>query len=710
MTVRFQDKSLRNAFRDMMADGKITKDEVKTLVDATKDTESIGDAVLDRLGRMMGRDLVGERRVSDTEKKDLKNLLDQLGDAFETDAKADLKKFLGIADTAPPPATDPSTPGTPTTPTDPATPGTGATTPGADLDSRVASTITDPAEIAGAFKSELSDRSAEFSRPEDAFALFSQYGEALKKLTETMEPEERNKLIGDLLEAGRSSPAAGYDAKDTDFDTRSDLDEAARGQDPKAFTERDEEVGKIWSTTYWPMAGSAGNPDGETGSHLWATGGALDKLDQLLKTRGEDSQAKALEFERKPALNWLIGERSNRGHYIPDSNLSETDAERTTGVDFDGDGKITDGVKVDFLGHDGGFAAVYNRNQLIPKATIGGETVEVRRERETDADGNITFKFFNKTSGAELAGPELESVFYANPSSDGKADNNMDVGWWGSCDKVALAGVLFKEPIKDEVTVDGVTFTKQDMLGFLTVIANSQAAGTDFVGARYDDRPDVVSTTDGRRLVGKLVDVSDNVFKNANFRRTDGDILNVSDPFADEPNKELTFRTLEGEEIALKGSEIRSMAREDEADVSPMKFHTTMLQWLSEGKAAAIDRDSGDHVWNYSFHGATLKSGEELKGDARPDFPGHNGPIGDDTKIVRYTMDVRFGESDWPREYEYFLEFDGNGNAVNGGWYSDNPDFLWRPAGFRDFTGRNDRNPYVKPELVKEIYDKFMEQ
>src|SRR5690606_23082838 len=103
------------------------------------------------------------------------------------------------------------------------------------------------------------------------------------------------------------------------------------------------------------------------------------------------------------------------------------------------------------------------------------------------------------------------------------------------------------------------------------------------------------------------------------------------------------------------------------------------------------------------------KTATELKGTDRPSKPGHNGNVADDSTVVKYTMDVAFGDSDWPRKYEYWLESDASGKVVNGGWLSDNPDFLWRPAGFKNFTGANARNPFVKPELVKELYDKFME-
>ncbi|MCA2980814.1 MAG: hypothetical protein INH37_21305, partial [Myxococcaceae bacterium] len=148
-----------------------------------------------------------------------------------------------------------------------------------------------------------------------------------------------------------------------------------------------------WTTTYWPMAGH-GDDVGSASSNLWAKEGPLSKFDSLLKARGLSEGAR--NFELKPALNWLVGKEA--GHYIPNSNLSETDAERTTGVDFNGNGKIDADVKWDFIQSNGQFG------------------------------------------------------------KDGKTDSSMSVGWWGSCDKVARAGILFEEPKKD-VTLNGVTFT-----------------------------------------------------------------------------------------------------------------------------------------------------------------------------------------------------------------------------------------------------------
>ena len=677
MPIRLDDRRLKRAAFTMMWDNRISKREVNRLIRSVER----GDG------------------MTPTARADLNRLLADVGDKFDADAKERLESYLGInaADAAPPAA------------------GTGDVT----TVSQRAASVTDLNQLANTFKQEMQDRSGDFQNPEAAFKLFSEYGGRLKALADGVDPRKVDEAADALLEAGRNSPARGYDDKDTDFDTVSDLAEAARGRDPSTFDVRDEEVGKIWSTTYWPMAGSGGtDQDGSPSSHLWAKQGPLAKIDTLLKSRGMEDQAKALEFERKPALNWLVGDR-DKGHMINNANLREDDAEMTTGVDFDGDGKLTPGVKVDFLDADGNLAAVKNRNQLIPKATIDGDVVEVRRERITSDDGDISFKFFNKATGDELSAEELKSVFYANPvSGDGKADKTLNVGWWGSCDKVALAGVLFKEPIKDSVEVDGVKFTKQDMLGLLTVIADSQAMGTDFVGHRYDSKPDILVTKDGRQLYGKFEgkDSAGNKITEDTFRggdamwRWDGDYMVLSQPYKDDPERELSFREADGTLTTIKAKDIEHMAREDSKDISPIEFHSTILKWLSEGRAAAMDKDAGDHVWNYSFHGATLQSAKELKGDSRPKDPGHNGKVGDDTRIVEFDMEVRFGNSTVGTDYKYWLEFDNAGKPVNGGWESKNPDFLWRPAGFREFTGPNDRNPFVKPELVKEIYDKFMEQ
>lgn len=390
-----------------------------------------------------------------------------------------------------------------------------------------------------------------------------------------------------------------------------------------------------WTTTYWPMAGSGDNT-GNAGSNLWAKDGALDKLDGVLKARGGTTGAR--DFELKPNLNWLVGKEA--GHYIPNSYLSETDAETSTGVDFNNNGKIDKDVKFDFIDSRGQFG------------------------------------------------------------KDGKTDGSMSVGWWGSCDKVARAGILFAEPKKD-VTLNGVTFTAQDIKGLLTVLADSQGGGSDFIGNRYDANPDLITLKNGQQVKGMIEGEVDFT------GRHNGDFQTA----AKIPD-EVKVKLMDGTEKTYKASELSSIAREDKKD-DPALFHTTIAEWLKSGRPAVMDKDSGEHVWNYNFYKAedvAYKDGLKPSwADTANLAKGFNGPAGDG-KITYIERKVDLGGGGGSENYRYWME-EKNGKVVNSGWAegSSSPDFLWRPQTEAAFTGRNERNPFVDPKLVKELYEKSIQ-
>jgi len=210
-------------------------------------------------------------------------------------------------------------------------------------------------------------------------------------------------------------------------------------------------------------------------------------------------------------------------------------------------------------------------------------------------------------------------------------------------------------------------------------------------------------TKDGQQLMGTVLNQDDPAFRTKDMWRWDGDfmVLNSVD-------KDIEFRTMDGETKTFKAADIKHLAREDKADMSAINFHTTMLKWLGTDKrSAAMDRDPGSHVWNYNFHSMDFSRIEEMTN--KPTEPGFNGPAGDG-RIMRYDGSVKFGDSDYSgKNYSYWIEYDKAGQPVNSGWMSENPDFLWRPAEFRNWTGANPRNPYVTPELVKEIYEKSIQ-
>ncbi len=390
-----------------------------------------------------------------------------------------------------------------------------------------------------------------------------------------------------------------------------------------------------WTTTYWPMAGNGDNV-GSASNNLWAKDGALDKLDGVLKARG--SSIGARDFELKPNLNWLVGKEA--GHYIPSSYLSETDAETSTGVDFNNNGKIDKDVKWDFIDSRGQFG------------------------------------------------------------KDGKTDGSMSVGWWGSCDKVARAGILFAEPKKD-VELNGVKFTAQDIKGLLTVLADSQGGGSDFIGNRYDAQPDTLTLRNGQQVQGMIQGDVD--FGGAGSRHQ-GDLQ-----IAAKIPAEVKVTLMDGTEKTYKAAELSSIAREDRKD-DPALFHTTIAEWLKSGRPAVMDKDSGEHVWNYNFYKADdvlYKNGLKPSwADSADLAKGFNGPAGDGT-LTYVEREVQLGGGGGSESYRYWME-EKNGKVVNSGWAegSSSPDFLWRPQTEAAFAGRNDRNPFVDPKLVKELYEK----
>ncbi|MCK6510626.1 hypothetical protein L6R29_11735 [Myxococcota bacterium] len=667
-----RDSGLRQELSKALADNNISKSDVTALLNSARDGG----------------------KITTSERGELLTILNRLGEKFDGDARSALAQSLGVTLPEPTPGPGP-------------TPGPNPQTPPKNVSSLVGNPreINNLNEFADKFRAKLESVKSDLvghpgltddQKADRMFEFFKPYGEQFHQLSENAGAEKTRTAMtaveAQLKEVGFGSVLN----KDDDKDGMTMAREIMRGTDPKRFSAVADSVS--WTTTYWPMAGNGRGTDGDVSSNLWAKGGALDKLDVLNRERGNDTGAKALDFERKPALNWLIGSKDT-GHYIPDSDLSETNAERTTGVDFDGDGRITDGVKADFLDGQGNFAAISSRDQLVPK--LDGQTL--KRQMVTE-NGQNTVKYF-RSNGAEVTGADRARVVLTNPNADGKAEKTMDVGWWGSCDKVALAGILFEAPVKESVVVDGVTFTKQDMLGLLTVIADSQAKGNDFVGNRYDNRPDILVTKDGKQLSGKLM--TDGIeFETNGMWRWSGDytVLNSVD-------KEIKFQDYATGEIkTFPADQIKHLAREDKADMSAGEFNKTIMDWLQSGRSAAMDRDAGDHVWNYNFWKAErAEVSKPWNVSNAAELRGFNGEVKNPDNVKFYETDVYFGESNYPRTYRYWVETDTAGKEINSGWNGENPDFLWRPTGFNNWSGPNTRNPFVKPELVKEIYNKFFE-
>lgn len=402
---------------------------------------------------------------------------------------------------------------------------------------------------------------------------------------------------------------------------------------------------KVWTSTYWPMANMFDIKGGKPEENLWADDGCLDKFDRVLSKRGEVTGARA--FEKVPALNWVADRGRPEGFYVANKTVREDDVEITTGVSLNGRGKLTKNKKLDFLDE------------------------------------------FN------------------NYGSDGETTGAMDVGWWGSCDSVALAGMLFEVP-KKSVTIEGVTFTPNDIKGLLVVIAESQAGHEEGVGYRYHGAPDSLRLKDGEVLEGTITNMVIENFREGDFRRSRGDDFITRKDITEN----VILKSADGSVQTIPASEIYSVTREDDESLSPSLFHKTVKTWLRQNRPFAMDYDPGSHVWNDNFDGAVIDKSKDVPEDMEVEYlNGHNGPYsyGD---LSFYSCKLFKGDKQ-EKDFGYWIERK-DGREINSGWIFDgvsdgNPDFLWRTANKSDsgfVETKNARNPFVLPNLVEEIYKK----
>ncbi len=600
------------------------------------------------------------------------------------------------------------------------------------------------------------------STPEIGLQVVYEYGKRARELSARLPPKDAEMIFRSLERSAMATTLIRYANFDRDYDTHNDLAEAARGKEYFITDKREVRGGDVWKTTYWPMAGDGIDDEGDPRSHLWAKEGVLAKFDRLLEKLGHESGA--LDYEKTPALKSRLSGGNQSGYFIPNDQLNERDAERSTGVDLDGDGTIRADVNINFIEADGGlrsvepyllesFIYVLDEETLVKPSEFDSDTwidvesnqalhindasristIDVERQSEWDGQKWVQSESysFSEGSGAllvfhnlldskgHLKEDYLHLVFSSTPRvGDGgerlhptelSFNNTSDVSWWGSCDKVALAGMLFSEPKKEFVEYMGETFTKQDMMGLLTLISQSQSQGTDFFGDRYNNQPQTLALKDGTRLDGYLTTqegepIVDSIEAQGAGAR-DGDILTITDPKKKFFGKTLNFKNAAtGEERKIQTKDIAYISAETPRDMDPREVVDNVYRWLSEGRAMARDEEPTEEVWNAPMGRFAIFDQERLsRREIRGLGTGVAGKISPKNNVIRYRTEIG----------TMWLEFDKNNEAINAGWWGSNgqtDDFFWRAGDFNNFTGFNDRNPFVKPEVVEELYKLFMEE
>ena len=196
-------------------------------------------------------------------------------------------------------------------------------------------------------------------------------------------------------------------------------------------------------------------------------------------------------------------------------------------------------------------------------------------------------------------------------------------------------------------------------------------------------------------------------FRTGKFRRVRGDFITKRDV-----TNKVVIKDSNGKTQTFKADEVKSVTREDMESLSPALFHKTIKTWLRQNRPFSMDHDPGPHVWNDNFDGAHIEKTKEVPSYIDLDtLNGHNGPYAGGT-ISFYTADI-LKDDEADKNYGYWIEKKGN-RVLNSGWINDqdfdeNPDFLWRVdnKNKKKFVdGVNQRNPFVLPKLVEEIYKK----
>jgi len=462
------------------------------------------------------------------------------------------------------------------------------------------------------------------------------------------------------------------DAKmDSDGDKMSDGYELHKGFNPADVQNKATANVESWTHNYIPMSR---NPMIEKDGMLM--------YDLLIKDRtGVDPEMR--HIEGRSAMD--------SGHYFLSSTLDEANAELTAAKDFNGDGVLTPGVKHDFLKPSGG------------ESTWG---------------------------------------------RDGKTDETLSVGWWGHCNDVATAGINFKKPTKmveyelsqpftrytvssshgtfhaekvdkgdthtdihllsgqtvrlknDDIhnteskEITKITFSPTQVKELLSeLVHRGSAEGTDWVGSRYNGREATIKLKDGTTLRGTIT---------TDINASAEDVTGTKHITAENFTKDISARiynrdTKTYETREIKAEDIKSVSAENKRDVAPILFHETMMKWIgSEGRAGVMDKDSGPHVWNYSFDKYEFSSKERA----------------DDPNTVDFNMDVRFSGNSSNTKYSYSITYE-DGKPVSGEWdeHSPNPDFFWRDRGGPEAFNHNNtsRATPIDFDTIMEIYNKSID-
>jgi hypothetical protein len=161
-------------------------------------------------------------------------------------------------------------------------------------------------------------------------------------------------------------------------------------------------------------------------------------------------------------------------------------------------------------------------------------SLEIVREGNKPKSAHVVFKRGNtEVPVADVVGRIKDA--YGSLKGDGKVEGEVNMWWWGFCDRYTGQGTfkamyeipqLDVESIKVKVGRTTITVPKEDAQKIIDADINDIVTGHIQAGFRFDSENAVVALKSGRQIEGKI---SPEIFENALNSRLEGDTAIIHD-------------------------------------------------------------------------------------------------------------------------------------------------------------------------------------
>jgi hypothetical protein len=369
-------------------------------------------------------------------------------------------------------------------------------------------------------------------RSKKVLALFRDYTTALWAKGETEQTEDVGNKLLDALEKTRSGMILG--SKDPNGAPWNLAQSLVLGMDPNAYPTEFPKAHKAGEVTYLAMHGEMQE------SMKWA--------DEWRAAFGLEKKASA--YEGLSPLGWLIGEES--GH-LKRGNLDEKQPFASSGLNwgivlFPGDEQIRSlppkpGFEFPIDCLDGFSSFIVCKPKAGDKLVVRdqqGRPVKVEKQIQMENGKPVSWTAkFSDAQGKEIAPDKVLGVIVdarGNVKGDGRAANNVNMWWWGFCDR-NTAQVLYKSKFqipqlaRDTIKVKAngkiIEVPKADAQKLIDCDMPDLVTQQTFCGFRFNANPQKIVLKSGESITAK---VGQEVFDSgAATTRLSGDVVAIHD-------------------------------------------------------------------------------------------------------------------------------------------------------------------------------------